>query len=92
MFHVNPYKYYFFHTTNEEKLDQSRFLSIEATKQYFDGMDKYKDFIMTFAESDSEDNVDDDYNENDDDNNDDDVDEDDDEEDDEDEENDGNNN
>ena len=41
-YHINPYHYYFFKTTDEEKQDQTRFIPIVSTKTYFNGMDKYR--------------------------------------------------
>ena len=39
-FHINPYQYYFFGTTDEEKLED-RFIPIIATHTYYNGMCKY---------------------------------------------------
>lgn len=43
-YHMNPYNYYFFVLTKEEKSDKTKYKPICSTIEYFNGMDKYKAF------------------------------------------------
>jgi hypothetical protein len=40
-YHMDPYNYYFFVLTNENKLDKTKYVPICPTIEYFNGMDKY---------------------------------------------------
>lgn len=40
-YHINPYNYYFFVLTNEDKLDKTKYKPICSTIEYFNGMSKY---------------------------------------------------
>ena len=40
-YHINPYNYYFFVLTEEDKLDKTKYKPICPTIEYFNGMSKY---------------------------------------------------